>query len=90
MECLVKNPMHWLIVFVVVVLLIAGISFLISALVMYNAQFRPDVLTPALIAGIICLILATGLLVFGVVVSMFQKRDSVKEQDTSFTARDRL
>lgn len=90
-----KTPMFALIIFAVVGLGIAGIVFLGNAVSAYNEPFgRHDVLTPAFIAGIICLVIATGILILGVVLAMFQKRDSVndsaKERDTSFTVRDRV
>ena len=84
-----KILMFCLIALAVVGLGIAGIVFLVEA--NHNFKFfRGEVLTPALVAGIICLVLATGILVLGVFLAMFQKRDSVKERDTSFTARDRV
>ena len=67
-----KNPMVWLIAVAVVGLGIAGISFLANASsgsTLIAEQSR----TPSLVAGISCLVLATGVLVLGAV--MFRKRD---------------
>lgn len=59
-----NHPLLWLIVLMVVGLAIAGIVFLNSA-----ASSHPGVQdasrTPALVGGITCLVIATGLLMLG-------------------------
>ena len=67
-----KHPIYWLLSLVVIGLIIAGIAFLSEATGHYvEATAR----TPALIAGITCLGMGSGLLVLGIGIQLFGKRD---------------
>jgi len=67
-----KKPLFVLVAAAVVGLGIAGITFLATAS-STNAMVAEQSRTPSLVAGITCLVLATGILVFGVTV--LQRRD---------------
>ena len=60
-----KNPAFILIALAVVVLGAAGIWFLASATGSFTVE---DARTPALVSGIVCLSLATGLLLLAAIV----------------------
>lgn len=65
-----KNPMALLLAVAVLGLGIAGIVFFERSM---NRDTWPDARTPALVAGIICESLATGLLVVGL--CLFRRRE---------------
>ena len=67
-----KDPLLLLLAAVVIALVIAGFVFLSTATTEH--AFTPqEARTPALVSGITCLTIGTGLLVLGVF--MFRKRD---------------
>jgi hypothetical protein len=67
-----QYPIFWLIAVAVVVLGIAGISFFVNATTPAVGEWA-GAQTRALVAGITCLVLATGLLCLGAF--MFRKHD---------------
>ena len=67
-----KHPLLPLIVIAVVGLGIAGVVFINSA-ASSSSQVVAESRTPALVGGITCLVIATGLLVLGLF--MFRKTD---------------
>lgn len=61
-----KHPLHWLLSVVVIALLSAGFVYLSTATGSSSA-IPSDARTPALVSGLTCLSLASGLLVLGFV-----------------------
>ena len=74
-----KNPLLWLLGLCVISLYIAGFMFLTTSSSQYYShggtidRVVTEQRTPALVSGITCLTIGTGLLVLGVFV--FRKRD---------------
>lgn len=66
-----KRPLTWLLVLVVLALEAAGLAFLGTAT--SDSNFLPrEGRTSAMVAGISCLVIGSGLLVFGVCASRKQ------------------
>ena len=68
-----KNPLLWLLAISVIAMGVCGTHYLDLASSAFHLTSDPQGRTPALVSGILCLVIATGLLVFGVIA--FRKRD---------------
>ena len=68
-----KNPLLYLLSFVVLGVGAFGIRYLDLASSAYHLTSDPQGRTPALVSGIFCLVLAAGLLVFGIIA--YRRRD---------------
>ena len=67
-----KHPLLWLLANSVIAFCVTGFIYL--GTVTSTSAFTPEgARTPALVSGIVCLCIATGLLVLGIVV--FRKKD---------------
>ncbi|MBA3311959.1 MAG: hypothetical protein M3552_07015 [Planctomycetota bacterium] len=75
-----KNPLLWLTVAAIIVFGVAGMNHLGTA-TSNSANVKDEVRTPALISGITCVTIASGLLVFGIISFRGPKNDAEQGGD---------